>query len=159
MKKQFAVAAVIALIFLIGCEKPATPTDTGFSQSQAEVKEAAPGCSLGAGISGCTGKSIITNLMIDPDVGCVKITPNNCNGGVLEIENSCDSSFVIGGFNMPANSSAIVELVKENGAYRAKEARGNFANYYPDKNEDVGFTAQSGSKKIKVSLVKTAKLC
>ena len=159
MKKIIAVAAVIVLILLIGCEKPAKPADTGFSQSQAEVKETAPGCSLGAGIAGCTGKSIITNLIIDPDVGCVKIKPNNCNGGVLEIENSCDSAFLIGGFDMPAKSTATVELIKENGAYRAKEARGNLASYFPQTNEDAGFTAQSGSKKIKIALVKTAKLC
>ena len=60
----------------------------------------APGCveSIGLPMSGgCFGKTVILDLTVEPENECLVITANNCNGGVLEVENSCPETLVLGG--------------------------------------------------------------
>lgn len=63
----------------------------------------APGCIKGAGltIGGCFGKTLIKDLQIAPEVPCLRISVNNCNGGVLEVGNRCEDDLRIGDLLLP----------------------------------------------------------
>ena len=58
----------------------------------------APGCreTLGfAPVGGCLGKTVILDLDVEPEVECLAIGVNNCNGGVLEVRNACSEALVL----------------------------------------------------------------
>ncbi len=60
----------------------------------------APGCVKRLGISpigGCFGKTAILDLVVEPENACLSIGVNNCNGGVLEVRNECQTALVLGG--------------------------------------------------------------
>lgn len=89
----------------------------------------APGCIKSAGltIGGCFGKTLIKDLQIAPEIPCLRISVNNCNGGVLEIGNNCEEDLRLADLLLPYVRASRVEsevkvklFMDEEGAVRVK---------------------------------------
>lgn len=123
----------------------------------------APGCvkSIGLPMSGgCSGKTVILDLTIEPENDCLVITANNCNGGVLEVDNSCHETLVLGGVAIPSSAHGSLDVVEEeNGTYSLREVSSNFSNYIPEEGKSIAVTGLLGSQEVKVAFAKTAQLC
>lgn len=123
----------------------------------------APGCVEYIGpapMGGCFGKSVIKDLRIEPQTPCLRLKVNNCNGGVLEAENTCDDTAYIGGHEFRPSSRFAFEIVRdENGGFSAAPARGNFASYKPAQDESLRVGGVIGNTSITISYTKTKELC
>jgi hypothetical protein len=122
----------------------------------------APGCVKRIGfpvIGGCAGKSAILDLSVGPASTCLDIRVNNCNGGVLEVDNSCAATLLLGGVEIPPAGRASLDIVDESGAYTLRRVDGNFSAYVPDQDRPVVITGTLDGLEIAVSLTKTARLC
>ena len=122
----------------------------------------APGCVETIGIQllgGCSGKTVILDLTVEPENECLAITVNNCNGGVLEVHNTCGESFVLGGVQVPPSESVSLDVVEESGEYLLSEAGGNYSNHVPETDQKIEMVGMLGSQEIKVAFIKTAELC
>lgn len=123
----------------------------------------APGCveSIGLPMSGgCFGKTVILDLTVEPENECLVITANNCNGGVLEVDNSCPETLVLDGVEIPPSARVGLDVIEgENGAYSLIEVSSNFSDYIPEEGKSIVITGSLGSQEVKVTLTKTAQLC
>jgi hypothetical protein len=124
----------------------------------------APGCIKYIGIptmGGCSGKTAIINLNIEPKPECIKIEVNNCNGGVLEISNRCTVPLVIGGISIaPQELHASLDIESnKDGRCTLIRTSTNFSRYIPAANEKIDLSGKLGEQAIRVSFTKTAKLC
>ena len=124
----------------------------------------APGCttSIGPLIGGCSGKTILSHLNVTPETACLKISVNNCNGGILEIDNSCSNDFNVAGFTIRSLHEMSFDIVKSNGSdntFSLKESDGNFSRYQVKKDKHINFSALLGTKPVNISFTKTAPLC
>ena len=115
----------------------------------------APGCVESIGfpmIGGCFGKTAILDLTIEPEHECLDITVNNCNGGVLEVRNSCPETLVLGQVEIPPSDYVSLDVVEEeNGAYSLSQVSSNFSDYIPQENKNIVITGLLGSQEIKVT--------
>jgi hypothetical protein len=127
------------------------------------VDSPAPGCREYIGIApmgGCSGKTAILDLEVEPEPACLTIQVNNCNGGVLEVHNACDETLVLGGVEIPASTSVGLDVAeKQETGYSLTRAGGNFSTYTPDEDERVELTGALGNVAIKVTFTKTKQLC
>ena len=57
----------------------------------------APGCAGSGGFGGCAGKTVILDLQVENAPACLTIRVNNCNGGILDVNNQCDEAAILGG--------------------------------------------------------------
>jgi len=124
----------------------------------------APGCIEYWGIppiGGCSGKTVIQDLQVEPEVDCLTVEVNNCNGGVLEIKNACGERLVLGGVEIePSDGLVSLDVLKkESGQYLLAETASNFALYIPREDERIEIWGTLGSQKVKVSFTKTKELC
>lgn len=120
----------------------------------------APGCNKSFGMGGCFGKTAILDLSVEPLFDCLRIEQNNCNGGVLEVRNSCQETLVIGDVVIYPSEYATFDVVEdENGNYSLREVDSNFSDFIPEENRLITASGMLGSQKIKVSFFKTANLC
>ncbi len=123
----------------------------------------APGCmeSMGVPMSGgCSGKTVILDLTVAPERECLTITVNNCNGGVLEVDNACQETLILDGVEIPASSSVSLDVVKaDDGKYSLREVQSNFSSYIPDVNTGITITGKLGNRDVTVTFTKTAPLC
>jgi hypothetical protein len=122
----------------------------------------APGCvkTIGVGvIGGCFGKTVILDLMVEPEIECLSIAVNNCNGGVLEVQNRCGEVLVIEGLKMPTEEYLILDVAKDDGRYVPLVTNTNFSDYTPEVDEQVEMRGALGGQEIELSFVKTAALC
>ena len=122
----------------------------------------APGCvkTIGVGvIGGCFGKTVILDLIVKPEIECLSIAVNNCNGGVLEVQNHCGEVLVIEGAEIPAEEYLILDVTRDDGRYVPLVTNTNFSDYTPEVDERVEMRAELGGQEIEVSFVKTAPLC
>lgn len=111
-------------------------------------------------MGGCFGKTVILDLEVEPEIDCLTIEVNNCNGGVLEVRNSCREPLVLGGVEInPSDGTASLEVSKEDGQYLLTQTAGNFAQYIPQADEEIEVWGTLGDQKIKVSFTKTKELC
>jgi len=95
----------------------------------------APGCIKYWGLApmgGCFGKTVIMDLEVEPAIDCLTIEVNNCNGGVLEVSNSCDEPLVLGGVEITPQeyNVALDVLGKEDGRYLLTATYSNFSELY-----------------------------
>ena len=51
-------------------------------------------------IGGCGDTTAIVGLAVEPEVACSTFTVNNCNGGILEVDNGCGEVFSLDGMNI-----------------------------------------------------------
>ncbi len=124
----------------------------------------APGCREYWGIpprGGCWGKSAIIDLKVEPAIDCLKIEVNNCNGGILEVSNSCDEPFALGGVEIePSEYSVGLDVLrKEDGLYLLTRTNSNFSDYIPEEDELIELVGTLGGQEIRVSYIKTKELC
>ena len=123
----------------------------------------APGCVETIGIQplgGCFGKTAILDLTIDPDNECLEITANNCNGGVLEVHNTCGERFILGGVQVSPSEYVSLDVVEEeSGEYLLSETSSNFSDHVPETDKRIEIIGTLGIQEIKVAFTKTAELC
>jgi hypothetical protein len=123
----------------------------------------APGCVESLGFSmmgGCFGQTAILDLTAEPEIACLEFTVNNCNGGVLEVNNSCEETLVFDGVEIPSSGSANLDVVEEvGGRYSLRDVGGNFSDYIPDEDKRIAVTGVLGSQEVEVTFTKTAQLC
>jgi len=109
---------------------------------------------------GCFGKTVILDLAVEPENECLVITANNCNGGVLEVDNSCPETLVLDGVEIPSSDRVGLDVIEgENGAYSLIEVSSNFSDYIPEEGKNIVITGSLGSQEVKVTFAKTAQLC
>ena len=123
----------------------------------------APGCVKSIGLplaGGCFGKTAILDLTVEPDVECLAITVNNCNGGVLEVDNSCDETLALGGVEIASSDRVGLDVIEGGeGEYLLVEESSNFSDYVPEVDQRIEIVGTLGEQEIRVSFAKTAKLC
>ncbi len=147
MKKIILIALIFGIILFSGC------LDEGKTDNT-EIK--APGCE-GAGIvpTGCLGKSVIKDINAQPTFECLKLDANNCNGGILGIENRCDTDLEIGGKTVHANSYKGIEFVRNReGKIFVTEPGGNVDTYNPEDEDLLSVKGKLGEKEITISYTK-----
>jgi hypothetical protein len=122
----------------------------------------APGCVERVGIGmmgGCFGKTAILDLTVEPEHECLEITVNNCNGGVLEVQNNCVDGLVLGQVKVPPSGSVSLDVVEENGTHSLIETYSNFSEHVPATDQSIEIAGTLGSQEIKIAFTKTAELC
>ena len=122
-----------------------------------------PGCTKQIGPGGCQGKSRIESIVITPSRPCLRFFANNCNGGVVEVQNDCIYPLELGAMkidvkaNPPRNS---IELFRDaQGSVKAKYSSGNYASYSPSKDDSLSMNGKLGQMTIRIQYVKTKPLC
>ncbi|MBN1888688.1 MAG: hypothetical protein JW850_11895 [Thermoflexales bacterium] len=146
-KSTLSIIVVLLALLLSGCIVKDSP---------------APGCieSIGPPMAGgCFGKTVILDLTIAPENECLVIKANNCNGGVLEVDNSCTETLVLDGVEVPSQARISLDVIEENGSYSLVEVNSNFSNYVPAENERLVMTGRLGSQEVRLAFTKTAPLC
>lgn len=145
---SLTVLLILLLSAAIGCVRKDSP---------------APGCIKYWGmrpIGACFGKSVIMDLRVNPAIGCLSISANNCNGGVLEVDNQCDLPFAIGGVEVGASQRATLDVKeREDGHHALSRAASNFSSYVPEESERIELLGSLGGREVRVSFIKTGKLC
>jgi hypothetical protein len=124
----------------------------------------APGCVKYwpfAPMGGCSGKSAIKDLEVEPAIECLTIEVNNCNGGILEVSNHCNEPFVLGRVEIgPSEYNIGLDVLgKEEGRYLLTRSNSNFSDYIPQENELIELVGTLGDKEVRVSYIKTKELC
>ena len=124
----------------------------------------APGCVEYWGImpmtGGCDGRTAIIDLKVEPVQSCVTIEVNNCNGGVLEVDNRCAGSLELGGKTIAAGQVSVsLDLVEEGDSYKLVRVYSNFSDYVPTQDETVTILGTQGGQEIRVTFIKTRALC
>ncbi len=124
----------------------------------------APGCREYWGLAplgGCFGKSVIMDLKVEPELDDLVIEVNNCNGGILEVTNGCDEPFLLGGVEIEALEHCVGLDVagKEDGRYLLTRTGSNFSDYVPEEDEMIQLTGTLGEQELRISYVKTGRLC
>lgn len=123
----------------------------------------APGCVEYWGPSpmgGCFGTTAILDLEVEPEHGCLEITFNNCNGGILEVSNSCAEILFLRQVTVhPSERNVGLDVEKQNGEYILVPTDSNFSDYIPTENEFVEVTGMLGGEEVKISFLKTKELC
>lgn len=109
---------------------------------------------------GCFGKTAILDLRVEPEMSCLEIDVNNCNGGILEVTNDCAQSLVLGGVEIePSDGNVGLDVRRENGEYRFVYSSGNFSEYTPQQDERIEVWGTLGAQEVRVSFTKTRELC
>jgi len=123
----------------------------------------APGCIETIGIrpiGGCFGKTAILGLTIEPDNECLAVTANNCNGGVLEVHNTCGERLILGELQVSPSESVSLDVTEEeSGEYSLSQVSSNFSGYVPETYRRIEITGTLGTQEITVAFTKTAELC
>ncbi|MBN1811376.1 MAG: hypothetical protein JXA14_06040 [Anaerolineae bacterium] len=122
----------------------------------------APGCVKRIGISpmgGCFGKTAILDLAVEPQVECLSVTVNNCNGGILEVQNGCAETLVLGGARVEPQNSVGLDIVLEGDQYALIEVYNNFSEYVPEVDERIELVGTLGERSLRVAFTKMAMLC
>jgi len=122
----------------------------------------APGCvqRVGAAYGGCGGKTLLEDLVVEPQLDCLKLDINNCNGGILSIRNDCSDVLILEQISIPARGSADLDVKRKTaGGYTLVEADGNVSHDSPAQDERIEAAGKLGSQSIRLSFTKTGPLC
>ena len=122
----------------------------------------APGCIEYIGfpaMGGCFGKTAILDLTVEPEVECLDITANNCNGGILEVRNGCSEPLALGGVEIAPLDYVGLDVAEEGGEYLLIEVNSNFSEYAPEADEMIEVGGTLGGQEIRLTFTKTAPLC
>lgn len=148
MSKRLLVVAALSVLVLQGC---------------IVVRDSpAPGCIERIGISpmgGCFGKTAILELEVEPEIGCLSITVNNCNGGILEVRNGCEEVVVLGGVRIGPGERVGLDVVAKGDERALVQVSSNFSEYVPEEDERIELLGTVGEQQVRVRFTKTAKLC
>jgi hypothetical protein len=143
-----SICIVIQLIFFTaGCVR-------------AEAENPAPGFRKSFGMGGCFGKTALLEVAVEPAVDCLLVEGDNCNGGVLDIHNSCAEDLFLANAIVPAGKYTTFDLVEEqDGSYSLIKIDSNFTEFIPDADTALSFTGNLGDQEVEISFIKTAPLC
>ncbi len=122
----------------------------------------APGCRRAIGfpaMGGCHGKTVIADLVVEPEIACLSISANNCNGGVLSIVNACEEPLALDGQEVQPGDRASFDVAEEDGRYSLRRSHGNVSTYQPAANVEIELAGRLGERSLRVRLTKTAPLC
>jgi len=122
----------------------------------------APGCIESIGIpsaGGCFGKTAIVDLDVLSAPECVVVEANNCNGGVLEIRNTCDEAIQLEGIEILPSRLISLDMKEAEGSIEVLETDSNFSQYIPDVDKRIEITGVVGNQTIKLAFTKTKPLC
>jgi hypothetical protein len=122
----------------------------------------APGCRKTIGIpmmGGCFGKTVLQDLELISVPDCLEIRSNNCNGGILEINNTCSEAIQLDGVEILPASSISLDIKEADGSFELIPATGNFSQYAPDVDKNIEVTGIFGSQSIELTFTKTSPLC
>jgi hypothetical protein len=123
----------------------------------------APGCVeylLFAPMGGCNGKTILTDLTLEGFPECIVVTVNNCNGGVLNVQNDSSKALTLGNLEIPAGESFNLDVQPDSdGGFVLVRIPSNFSNYSPTTDQTIQITGAIGDQALTISLTKTAPLC
>jgi hypothetical protein len=109
---------------------------------------------------GCFGKTVILDFSVEPNPACLTITANNCNGGVLEVDNACQETLILDGMEVPPATSVSLDIAETaEGKHVLREVQSNFSSYTPDVNTGIIITGKLGPRAITVTFTKTRPLC
>ena len=110
-------------------------------------------------MGGCFGKTAILDLTIEPETECLVVKANNCNGGVLEVDNFCHETLILDGVEIPASGHVSLDVIEKNGAHSLIETGGNFSNYVPEESKSIVITGKLGNQQVSLAFTKTEPLC
>jgi hypothetical protein len=120
----------------------------------------APGCRKSFGMGGCFGTTVILDITIEPEIECLEIEANNCNGGVLEVRNTCQETLILDDFEIPPMDSISFDVIEEaDDSYSLVDIYSNFSDFIPEENKAINISGMLGSQEIKLVFTKTAPLC
>ena len=123
----------------------------------------APGCVEYIGFApmgGCSGKTILTDLTLEGFPECVAVTLNNCNGGVLEVQNDCSESLTLSNLEIPPGESVSLDIKPAaDGGFELIRTPSNFSDYSPTTDQSIKITGSIGDQALFMSFLKTASLC
>jgi len=109
------------------------------------------------------GKSRIESVVVSPAQACLKLYVNNCNGGIVSIDNQCAYPLELGDIRVKIKATPpedSIELFRdEAGTVRAKFSAGNDASYSPVKDEDLLTNAKLGKIDLQLRYKKTKPFC
>ena len=140
------VAFSVLVLLLTGCFAEDSP---------------APGCvERGLIMGGCFGKTAIVDLQVEPEIDCLEIEANNCNGGVLEIYHTCNDVLVLDGIEIqPLDRTSLDVMLGPDGDYVLVEVHSNFSELVPDEDLQIVIDGSLGTQEISISFAKTQPLC
>jgi hypothetical protein len=111
-------------------------------------------------VGGCFGKTAILDLKVEPEIDCLEVSVNNCNGGVLEISSACAEMLILSQVTIHTREfNVALDLDKEDGEYVLKPTDSNFSTYVPLEDEFVEIHGVLGGQEVKISFLKTKELC
>lgn len=123
----------------------------------------APGCDkyLGcAPMGGCFGKTVIQDLQVEGAPECLSIRVNNCNGGVIDVENNCEIELILDSLRVEPGEYAILDVAQnDQGGFGFIQIPSNFSDYIPELDQNIQISGQLEHKEIIIRFTKTAPLC
>ncbi len=147
-KPTFLFLSICCFLFLTSCVVKDSP---------------APGCVdflLFAPMGGCNGKTILTDLTLEGFPECIQVTVNNCNGGILEVQNNCSETLILGNLEIPPGESFNLDIQPgTDGGFDLVRTPSNFSDYSPSKDQTINIVGHIGNQAISITLIKTAPLC
>ena len=111
-------------------------------------------------IGGCFGTTAILDLKVEPQLECLEITVNNCNGGILEVSNTCAEMLALSQITIhPGERHVGLDVDKQNGEHVLIMVDSNFSLYVPEEDQLVELQGMLGAQEVKISFLKTKELC
>jgi len=111
-------------------------------------------------IGGCFGTTAILDLKVEPQLECLEITANNCNGGILEVSNTCAEMLALSQITIhPGERHVGLDVDKQNGEHVLIMVDSIFSLYVPEEDELVELQGMLGAQEVRISFIKTKELC
>jgi hypothetical protein len=111
-------------------------------------------------MGGCFGTTAILDLEVEPQLECLEITVNNCNGGILEVSNTCAEALALGQIAIhPGERYVGLDVDRQNGQHVLITVDSNFSLYVPEEDEFVEIQGMLGGREVRISFLKTKELC
>jgi hypothetical protein len=151
-KHRIVMIIITVLLISISC---------GGSPSQVSP---APGCNIGGGcfpvMGGCFGKTVIQDLEVSGGGDCLGVGVNNCNGGVIDIENSCQGVLIFNKVVIPAEDSMTLDVFQTmDGQFEFYQIASNFSEFVPETDQWIEITGTMEDQNVRIAFLKTAPLC
>lgn len=122
----------------------------------------APGCIQRIGCSpmgGCFGKTIIQDLQIENAPACLQVTVNNCNGGVIDVDNTCEDRFTLDDNVVEPGDLMSFDIRQDGSEFSLIPVASNISEFIPSFDQAIDLYGKLGDQSIKISFTKTAPLC